>query len=212
MSNLEIAVRNLRMLCLAGLCVMPLASAQAARVYCCTDGSGSRICGDTLPQACYQRAYREVAPSGRVVQEVEAPLTPEQRAQREAEIRAQKERAAREAEAKRRDQVLIDSYANVGEIEKRRDREVANVQGDVTRSRQREAELLKERAKLESLKPKSGPIPRDVVEDLESNLSELMATRSVIDSKQREIDALKSRFEADRRRYLELTAAKGGAR
>lgn len=201
-------MKALRLLPLLMVFAAPLASAQATRVYCCADSNGQRICGDTLPQACYARAYREVAPSGRVVKEVEAPLTPEQRAQREAEIRAQKERAAREAEAKRRDRVLVDSYASVEEIDARRDKEVANIQGDLTRSRSREAELIKERAKLDKLKPASGPIPRDLVDDLESNAGELAAIRSVIDSKQRDIDATKSRFEADRRRYLELTAAR----
>lgn len=201
-------MKALRLLPLLMAFAAPLAFAQSTRVYCCADSSGQRICGDTLPQACYARAYREVAPSGRVVKEVEAPLTPEQRAQREAEIRAQKERAAREAEAKRRDRVLVDSYASVGEIDARRDKEVANIQGDITRSRVREAELIKERAKLDKLKPASGPIPRDLVDDLESNAGELAAIRSVIDSKQRDIDNAKARFEADRRRYLELTAAR----
>lgn len=188
------------------------AQAQSSRVYCCNDASGQRMCGDTLPQACFDKAYKEVTPSGRTLREVEAPMTPEQRAAREAEIRAQRERAAREAEAKRRDRVLVDSYASVDEIDKRRDREVANVDGDLKRAQSRESSLLADRAKLEKLKPASGPIPRDLVEDLDTIGSELSATRSVIASKQRDIEILRARFDADRTRYIELTTKPNGRR
>jgi hypothetical protein len=177
------------------------------RTYCCTDASGRRACGDTLPQVCYERAYKEVTPGGRVVREVEAPLTSEQRTKRDAELKVQRDKAIKEAEAKRRDRVLLDSYATVAEIDARRDREVANLTSDLKRAKVQEAELLQVRAKLEKLKPATGAIPRDVVEDLMTNASELAAARSVIDSKQRDIDATRARFDADRNRFLELSQA-----
>jgi hypothetical protein len=173
--------------------------------YCCTDASGRRACGDTLPQVCYERAYREVTPGGRVVREIEAPLTTEQRTKRDAEVKVQRDKAIKEAEAKRRDRVLIDSYATVEEIDARRDREIASITVDFKRAKAQEAELLGVRAKLEKLKPASGAIPRDVVEDLMTNTSELTAVRSIIDSKQRDIDATRARFDADRNRFIELS-------
>jgi len=177
------------------------------RTYCCTDASGHRACGDTLPQVCYERAYREVSPGGRVVREIEAPLTSEQRSKRDAELKAQRDKAIKEADAKRRDRVLIDSYASVEEIDARRDREVASITIDLKRAKAQETDLLAARAKLEKLKPSSGAIPRDVVEDLMTNTSELAAARSIIDSKQRDIDATRARFDADRNRFVELTQA-----
>ncbi len=173
--------------------------------YCCTDANGHRACGDTLPQVCYERAYREVSPGGRVVREIEAPLTPEQRTKRDAELKAQRDKAIKEAEAKRRDRVLIDSYASVEEIDARGEREIAQITVDLKRAKAQEADLLAARAKLEKLKPASGAIPRDVVEDLMTNASELAAVRSIIDSKQHDIDATQARFEADRSRFMELT-------
>lgn len=175
------------------------------RTYCCTDAAGHRACGDTLPQVCYERAYREVSPGGRVVREIEAPLTSEQRSKRDAELKTQRDKAIKEAEAKRRDRVLIDSYAKVEEIDARRDREIAQIMVDLKRAKAQEADLLAARAKLEKLKPATGAIPRDIVEDLVTNTSELAATRSVIDSKQHDIDATRARFDADRNRFLELT-------
>ena len=202
---------NLRLptLQLLGIITLLLTSTVAGaqtRTYCCVDNNGRKICGDTLPQICYDRAYLELSSTGRVLREVEAQLSPEQRAKRDAELKAQREKAIREAEAKRRDRVLLDSYASVAEIEARRDREVAQIETDVKRARAQETELLAVRAKLEKLKPASGPVPKDVVEDLLTNASELAAARSVIDSKLRDIELTRARFDADRDRFLLLTS------
>ncbi|HEX5125348.1 MAG TPA: hypothetical protein VFW00_01280 [Rhodocyclaceae bacterium] len=186
------------------LLASPLANAQS-RMFCCDDAAGHHVCGDTLPQICYDRAYREVSPGGRVIRDVDAPMTPAQRAKRDEELKAQRDKLAREAEAKRRDQVLLDSYAKVSEIDARRDKEVSSVDGEIQQAKVREAELLAQRAKLEKLKPASAPVPRDVAEDLSTNAAELASIRTVIDSKQRDVDVTRSRFDADRKRFLELT-------
>lgn len=180
----------------------------SSRLYCCTDASGRRICGDLLPQGCYERAYKELSGGGRVVREVEAPLTPEQRAKKDAELRAQRDRIAKEAEARRRDQVLLESYSSVGELDRRRDRDLANVEGEIRSARAREADLVAQSAKLEKQKPAKGPLPKLLADNLAVNASELQAVRSIIAVKQREIGQLRLKFEADRQRYLELT---GGA-
>lgn len=189
------------------LTMLALPAAAHADTFCCNDGSGARICGDTLPPVCYERAYRVISPSGRVVREVEAPLTPEQRAKRDADQRALRDKQAREAEARRRDQVLLDSYSSVAEIDVRRDKEVAGIAEELKRARARESDLLATQAKLEKLKPASGPVPRDLVTDLDTTASELRAIRTVIDSKQRDVDNIRKRFDQDRKRYLELMQA-----
>ena len=195
-------MRLWRVLTLALICYGGAAHAQS-RLYCCNDASGQRICGDTLPQACYERTYREMTPGGRVVREVEL-LTPAQRAQREAALKAQREKAAREAEAKRRDQVLLDSYASVSEIDRRLDKEISGIETDLKRARAREAELIAAKTRLEQQKPASGAVPRSLKDELSTVNGELEAIRSVIASKQRDIDQTRARFDLDRQRYLEL--------
>ena len=88
-----------------------------SRLYCCQDSSGKQVCGDILPQVCYGRAYREIGADGRTVREVDAPLTAEQRAQKVAEDAKRKEEEARQKEQQRKDQALMDTYANVEDIE-----------------------------------------------------------------------------------------------
>lgn len=197
----------LRALILLPLFALLTSPAQAqTRSYCCNDASGRRSCGDSLPTVCYDRAYVEIL-GGRVVREVEAPLSPEQRAKRDAELRAQRAKIAREAEARRRDQVLLDSYASVSELDRRRDRDIGNLEGEIRAARAREADLLAQNVKLEKQVPAKGAIPRQLSENLAINASELEGIRQVIAAKLREIEQIRVRFDADRQRYLELTEA-----
>lgn len=202
-------VRIALLLFAACFCLPAVAQTQGAvqvRSFCCNDAQGRRTCSDSLPHICFDRAYVEIL-GGRVVREVDAPLTPEQRARKDAELRAQRDRLAKEAEARRRDQVLLDSYASVSELDRRRDRDVGNVEGELKAARAREADLMVQQVKLEKSKPAKGSVPKAITENLIVNASELEAIRSVITAKQREIDQLRERFETDRNRYLQLTGA-----
>ena len=194
---------------LLGLILLsPLAKGQ---IFCCTDASGRRVCGDTLPQACFNRGYREIGRSGKV-NEVEAPLTPEQRVKRDAAVKAQRDKAAAEVTARRRDQVLVESYASLADLDKRRDRELSIVGEELKISRSRETLLLSEQARLEKQKTAAGnKASKKLLNDLESNASELSNIRMVIASKQKEFDKQKERFDNDRKRYIELTNPAGGS-
>ena len=78
----------------------------SGKFFCCTDASGKQVCGDTLPHACYGRAYRELGQSGQTLREVDAPLTAEQRAKRAAEEELRKEEEVRLKEQQRQDLVM----------------------------------------------------------------------------------------------------------
>ena len=116
-------------------------------VFCCTD-NGHQVCGDVLPLQCYGKGYREVSPQGTVRRLVEAPLTPEQLARREAEERARRaEIASRRAEL-RRNQSLLETYSSVADIETRRDRAIEAVATELKQAEARRALMLKKREGL----------------------------------------------------------------
>lgn len=198
-------MKLLRLLLPLTLLLASTAQAQT-RSFCCNDVNGRRSCGDSLPQVCFDRAYVEIV-GGRTVREVEAPMTPEQRAKKNLELRAQRDRLAKEAEDRRRDQVLLDSYASVSELDRRRDRDVGNVEGELKAARAREADLQVQLAKLDKSRPSKGSFPKTLADNIAVNTSELEAIRTVINAKQHEIDQLRMRFDTDRKRYLELTGA-----
>lgn len=191
--------------------LLPLSASAQERVFCCTDASGRRICGDTLPQACFDRGYREISKGGNIVKDIEPPLTAEQRARKDAELKAQKDRLAAEAAAKRRDRVLVDSYSSLAELDKRRDRELSIVESELKISRSREATLLATQAEIEkklaAATAGGKKVPVRLEAESESNAGEIASIRMILASKQKEYDALKERFDSDRKRYIELTGA-----
>src|SRR5574343_703661 len=122
-------------------------SASKGGVFCCTD-NGHQVCGDTLPPQCFNKSYRELGPQGTVRRLVEAPLTPEQLAWREAEEKLRRAEQARLRAELRRNQSLLETYASVADIDARRDRAIEGVQSELKRGEAIQAYLQKKRAGL----------------------------------------------------------------
>jgi hypothetical protein len=191
-----------------------VAAAPTTTITCCEDAGGRRICADVLPPACYGREYREINAQGRVTRVVPAPLTAEERARAEQEDKARKVAEEKAREERRRDAALLQTYASLEDLEAQRQRAVADIERDLDGARRREGAVLQNRVKLDReaefyvKKPK----PPALADAFQENDGELAAQRSVIDSKQRDLEAVKSRYEADRRRYAELLAQKSSRR
>ncbi|MBN9694827.1 MAG: hypothetical protein J0L85_03420, partial [Zoogloea sp.] len=88
-------MRRLALLCALSVSLPALAQTARGTVYCCTDG-GHQVCGDVLPPQCFGKSYKEMSPQGTVRRIVEAPLTPEQVARKEAEERERRAEIARQ--------------------------------------------------------------------------------------------------------------------
>ena len=179
-------------------------------VFCCVD-NGHQVCGDVLPMQCFGKSYREMSPQGTVRRLVEAPLTPEQLARRDAEERARRTELARQRAELRRNQSLLETYSSVADIEARRDRAVEGVDQDLKRAEARHTQLQKKRESLsrEAEFYQKRPMPIPLAAALRESDSELAAQASVIEAKKREIDAIRSRYEQDRLRYIKLTESHG---
>lgn len=199
----------LRFVLLAALPVPVAASADggARTIYCCQDASDRTMCADILPSACYGRAYREISPQGHVRRHVAAPLTPEEIARRDAEAQRRKKEEARALKQRRLDQALLATYRSLEDIDERQDRALAGAEQSLRQAREREAELVAERARVVAAGAGGdGARSRDVAARLQALDGELVLLRSVITAKARQIDAIRARFAADRRRYVELIA------
>ncbi|WP_374246929.1 hypothetical protein [Zoogloea sp.] len=188
------------------------ASASKGSVFCCMD-NGHQVCGDVLPMQCYGKGYREMSPQGTVRRLVEPPLTPEQLARREAEERAKRLEQARLRAEQRRNQSLLETYSSVADIETRRDRALEGVDQDLKRAEARQAQLLKKRESLnrEAEFYAKRPMPAPLAAALRESDSELAAQGSVIEAKKREVEAIRTRYEQDRIRYIALTEPRGTA-
>jgi len=198
---------------LTGLCFFALAlgfsgaSVAAGKLFCCIDASGKQECGDILPQACYGRAYREIGESGRTVRQVEAPLTAEQRAQRAAEEERLKAEELVLKEKQRKDQALLNTYGSEKDIEAMRLRAQTDVFKAIKAAEDKitEIRLLRKKFEDEAEFYKKKQVPAEVKKGLNDADFEIKAQESVIESKKKELDTIRLKYDEDHRRYLEIS-------
>jgi hypothetical protein len=192
---------------LLAVAILVLSLPAMAKSYCCKDQSGHLVCGDILPAQCLSRGYQEYNAQGVVSKEVEAPLTPEQRAQKQAEEARQKEERRKAADQERQDRALLASYTTVKDIETKRDRTLADLQGNLHRAQDRYNDSLAELQRLQQRAQALGKKP--ISEGLKLNLSradtEVSINRAAVEANKQEIAAAQERFEQQRQRFLALT-------
>lgn len=190
------------LLCIAGFL---LAAPALAGVTCC-DVNGKRTCGDPAPLQCLNKA-KTVFDKG-VAKEVEAPLTPEQKAAREAAEARKKEEEKKAAEQKRRDQALLSSYSSEKEIDAARDRALADIEKNATQAEARLDVALKKQVKLNQEKEfyQKKPMPAPLEAQLRDNASEIASQQKLLQQKDLDVAAIKERYEGDKARYRTLKA------
>lgn len=183
------------------------AAAQGRMAYCCTDDSGRQVCSDVLPKQCYGRAYREINPQGVTVRRIDAPLTAEQRAMKDAEAKKAKDEEFKRLEQDRKNRALLATYATEQDIDYARDRTVADIQKAIKVLQDKQAELAKQKLKLDSEAEfyKKNPMPPQLQSQMRDNDAEMKAQQAAIEGRQKEIEAVKARYEDEKLRYRELT-------
>jgi hypothetical protein len=179
----------------------------AQTIFCCHDQSGRQVCGDILPSACYARAYRELGDSGRTARAVAAPLTAEQRAQRAADEQRRKEQERALNEQKRKDQALLNTYGSPKDIEVMRSRAERDLAAAIRASEEKIGEILKQRKRFEDEAEfyRNRPLPAEVVKGLRDADNEIRSQESVIESKKKDQEAIRLKYDEDLRRFLELS-------
>lgn len=184
-------------------------SAQAAgEFYCCQDpSSGRRVCGDSLPEQCRGRAYRVLDSGGNVVKEVGTPLTPEEKAERLLEQRRQKQLEEASREQRRKDQALLDTYATPEDIDfaQRKAESDVNVAIKATEDRIAAARTKRKKFEDEAEFYKKKTMPAELSKELRALDHEIRVQQDLLDVKNREFETIKAKYDADRKRYFELT-------
>ena len=179
----------------------------AGTLFCCNDPNGKQVCSDILPQECLGHAYREIGESGRTVRTVEAPLSAEQRAQRAA---AEAQRKAEETalrEKQRKDQALLNTYSSEKDIELMRARAIDEAQKSIKTAESTIAEIRVRRKKFENEAEfyKKRELPPDVQKGLRDADYEITAQERLIESRNKDLEAIKIKYDEDRRRYQEIS-------
>ena len=150
----------------------------------------------------------EMSKGGTVVKKLDPTLTPEaQKAKDEEEAR----RKAEERQAilqRRADHALLQSFTNVGEIDRKRDREMQSIQTLIVNLKLQErnvSERLDDIRKRLKADAKAGtPGAAGLLDDLAGGEAELKLIRSNIERRQLDIGTTRSHYDALKTRYLEL--------
>ena len=213
MSNTGLTPR----LAVASLLLALAASVQAAgESYCCPDPStGRRVCGDTLPDACRGRAYRVLDSGGNVIKEVGPPLTAEQKAAAAAEAQRRKQVEEANREQRRRDQALLDTYTSLEDIDFVQHKVTADTNLAIQSIAGRLETLRGKRKTMENEAEfyKKKTLPPNLDKELRAIDHEIGLQQDLLDLKNRELDSIQAKYDAERKRFLELTRrpAAGGA-
>ena len=165
----------------ASALILALPATCAANMYRWVDEHGRKHYGDSIPPRYVGNGYELLDNQGHVIKRVES------QAQSAAKQRRQDAEAAREAaerqselDKQRHDSALLSTYSNVGEIDRARDRALAD-----------------ESTQIEALKTQL-QFTRDRGDAEKLNAGIAQHTQAMRD--------IRVRFEADKARYLELTS------
>lgn len=196
-----------------------LAAQGAAASYKCVDEKGVTRIGDTPPAECGNVVMYEMKGTA-VVRRIDPSLTPEQ-------IRAKAEEAERlkgekriEADKKRQDMALLNTYSSEKEFDVARDRNIEPIKGRIAsaqerfkgvEARERKLEEEMEFYKAGKSKAKAGKggdePPPGLTADLARARAEKAALVNATAGYEKEIEQVKARYEADKKRWLELKNA-----
>jgi hypothetical protein len=175
-------------------------------LYCCRDAKNNRACGDSLPMQCLGRPYVVTGPGGKIVKQVEAPLTAEQVKAKEMLAERQKAEDEAKAEQSRKDKALLATYSSETEIDKARERAEKEIEALITQGEKKVAELEKKRTATVGDPElfKKGGVPDDVKSRLTSLDLEIKLQKELIESKKSDLEAARTKYGEDKRRYLEI--------
>ena len=191
-------------LLLAAFSTQAAAPAGPGRFYCC---DGGRICGDSMPEQCRGKAYRILDSAGNVIKEVGPPLTAEQKAQATAEAIRKKELEEQAKEQRRKDQALLDTYATLQDIDLAQQKAEADVNLAIQSAQNKIDDARKRRKKFEEEAEfyKKKTLPPEVAKGMRDIDHEIKTQQELLDVKKGDAANIKAKYDADRKRYSQLT-------
>jgi hypothetical protein len=207
----------MRKICIVlALLYAPVAGAE----YKCVDGRGLTHVGDTPPAGCADVVMYEISKTGRVLRQIDPTPTPEQVKQRNEQFERQKEIDRAAGEQKRKDMALLNTYSTEREVDVARDRNIEPLRGRIKSAHERmrivekrEKQVDEEMEFYKAGQSKSGmgrddATPREappaLVGELERIRKEKESLTQSIATHEKEIEALRQKYESDKQRWLAL--------
>jgi len=179
-------------------------------MYKCVDARGKVYYTQVPPPECLGRETTEMNKSGTVVKKTERAATAAEIKAAEDAKRKKAEAAEKDKEEQRKNLALLNTYASEKDIEDARKRALDEAQAAITstektiegaKKRQKELELEKE---FYTKKPMPGKLKIEIA----NNETDIKNQTTLLEAKKAEIAQINAKYDEDKRRYLELIAAK----
>jgi len=195
-------------LALALLLVLTAQPAQA-KMYKWVDAQGNVHYTDTPPPESAGQGNSEVKKSGTVVKRTEST---EEREKRLAAEAAEKERKKAAAEQARKDRALLATYTSEQEIDLARDRALEHhnliIKSAEARLKQLEPGSKELENKVKAATKGAKPAPEHLQQQYDAKRAEVEEAQRVIKTNQEAKIKVRERYEAEKLRFRELTAAR----
>jgi hypothetical protein len=205
-----------------------LFAASAGAAYKCVDDKGLTRIGDTPPEQCANVVMYEVTSRGSVVRRIEPSLTPEQVKAKADELERKKENDKVANEQKRKDLALLATFSSENEFDTVRERTIEPLKGRIKSAHDRQAAIDKRLKELEDEmefykagkskgrtpdgKVKAAPeAPPMLVGELQRLKAERETLNRNVVGYDRDIAAIKGKFDTDKKRWMALKAGGGAA-
>jgi hypothetical protein len=180
------------------------------RMYKCVDARGKVYYTQVPPRECLGRDTQELDKSGTVIRQTErAPSAAEVQA-REAERKKKAESDERAKEERRKNTALLNTYSSEKDIEDQRARALKEAQDAIEATEKSIVGAQKRQKELESEKEfyVKKPMPAKLKQEISNVDIEIKNSTSLLEAKRKEIVVINAKYDEDKRRYAELTAAK----
>jgi len=193
---------------LLALSLIVLPTASQAAIKCWVNKDGVKECGDKVPPEYAQEGHKELSERGFVVDEKERAKSEEEleEERRQEALKAEEERLA--AERERHDQILLQTFSSVSDLEKARDDKLLALESTIsiieTRNEKIQADLDNRIKKAADEERAQGKPSEELLKDIEDLRRQITNNNQHIAEKRSEQEELKETYARDIERFKEL--------
>ncbi len=193
---------------LLSLSSLTLSGTVQARIKCWTNNEGVKECGNKIPPEYAQKKSQELGKGGLVREETERAKTDEELAEQRRldKIQAEEDRLA--AKQKKKDDILLQTFSNVEDIERARDERLTALDAAIKLTQARSEKIqydLDKRIQKAAAAERSGKAPsEDLLKDIESLKRQLKNNETFIEGKRAEQEEIKEAHAKDIAHFKQL--------
>ena len=179
------------------------------QIKCWTNNEGVRECGNAVPPEYAQRGYAQLSRQGIEVARQERAKTQEELEEERRIARLKEENERQFQAAARADRALLNTFSSEQDLLLARDGQLASIEGQI---RLMEEQLQKLKIHLDKaistaaeMKRRAESPPEKLLAEINAAEQQIKQGHASIEVKRKEQETVRQRFEADLKRFRELT-------